>query len=322
MRKRKILSIFTLVLFLVAPFILYANRNNIYDWYELYNYKPSDKIIALATDTTMQPSMRRLFYVNRPEIDDKNAFNSRCRSDEETIVLGCYISRQGIFLLEVTDSRLNGIEQVTAAHEALHAAYSRLSTSERRRVDAMTSNAYISLSDARIKDNVKLYRDKDPSVVPNELHSILGTEARSLPADLEQYYKKYFTDRSKIVGYSEQYVNAFTERKNQVLSYDQQLEALKQQIDFEKESLTKQAAQLSADRIRLDNLRSSNQIAAYNVAVPSYNLQVNNYNNDVESLGSLVNDYNDIVPKRNAVAIEESDLAKAIDSRSTVPARQ
>src|SRR6185295_11567695 len=102
----------------------------------------------------MTPDTRRLFYVYHPVLEDKQAFNSHCTDSEKTIVLGCYISRTGIYLYDVTDSRLNGVEQVTAAHETLHAAYERLSSSERKRVDGLTAQAFAQVTDQRIKDTI------------------------------------------------------------------------------------------------------------------------------------------------------------------------
>lgn len=322
MRSKKLSSLIIVLVILAVPLVAYAERQSVFDMYRLYGYTAPAEVSQLATDTTMLSSTRRLFYVYHPSIEDKVAFNSHCRSDEQTIVLGCYVDRQGIYLLQVTDTRLDGVEQVTAAHETLHAAYARLGGRERKKVDAMTTAAFASLDDQRVKDTIELYRQKDPSVVPNELHSILGTEVQTLPADLENYYKRYFADRSKIVAYSEQYEQAFTARKNQISDYDAQLAGLKDQIGKLQASLITTAASLQAQRSHMDSLKSSNQIAAYNAAVPGYNAKVKSYNADIDNLSSLVDQYNDIVPKRNAIASEEQDLVQAIDSRSSVPARQ
>lgn len=309
-------------LILAIPIIGLWQRQAIFDQIRLYGYVAPDSISQLATDTGMVASMRRLFYVYHPAIEDKTAFNKACRENEQTIVLGCYVNGQGIYLLDVTDSRLNGVEQVTAAHESLHAAYARLSSSERKKVDAMTSAYFATATDQRLKDTIELYKKQNSSVVPNELHSILGTEERVLPAELETYYSRYFSDRSKVVSFSEQYEKAFTERKNQIVAYDAQLSALIEQIDGLQASLTAQASSLSNERARLSGLKSSGQISAYNAAVPGYNAKVNKYNDDIDNLSNVITEYNDIVPKRNAIASEESDLVQAIDSRSTVPARQ
>lgn len=321
MNRKKITRLVFALFVASLPVLAYWQRYAIYDEIRLYNYKAPYEIGQLANQASMLPSMTKLFFVNHPALEDKATFNNSCKTAEQTIVLGCYIKGNGIHLLKVTDSRLNGVEQVTAAHETLHAAYDRLSTSKRKKVDAMTTAYYATATDQRLKDTIELYRKKDPSVVPNELHSILGTEIRSLPKDLENYYKRYFYNRLEIVSFSEKYEQAFTDRKNQISSYDEQLTSLKAQINSLQTSLTNQSASLTSERERLNSLRNSGQISAYNSAVPDFNNRVNQYNRDIDTLSSLVSQYNDIVAKRNEIAAQETELTKAIDSHS-IPARQ
>ena len=292
-----------------------------FDEWRLYNYQAPAAIVKLADNTTMVQSMRRLFYVYHPEIENKTDFNAHCRDDEQTIVLGCYVDGKGIYIFDVTDDRLAGIEEVTAAHEALHAVYERLSSSERKKVDAMTAAAFAQLSDQGIKDRIELYRKQDPKVVPNELHSILGTEDANLPTDLETYYQQYFSNRAKIVAYAAAYSGAFTDRKNQIAAYDAELSSLKTQINKLQSQLTSEQNGLETRRSQLDSLRSSGQTSAYNAAVPGYNAQVVTYNNHINQLSDLIDEYNSIVPKRNELATEEESLVKAIDSRD-VPSKQ
>lgn len=322
MIKRRIRSALSLILVLLVPAALLWQKHNIYDWWRLRDFKPSAQIVQLATDTTMNEKTRRLFYVYHPALEDKKTFNEHCRDDEQTIVLGCYINGEAIYLFDITDTRLSGIEEVTAAHETLHAAYARLSKKDREKVDEMTNRAFSSLNDERLNNTIALYRQQKPETVPNELHSILGTEIRSLPADLETYYKRYFTDRLKIVGYSEQYEQAFTDRKNQVAAYDQQLTTLKQQIESLQSNLLQEETELNSTNAQLNQLRNNDQIAEYNAAVPGYNAKVNAYNKNIAKLKNLINQYNDIIPKRNAIASEEQELVDAIDSREVVPPTQ
>ena len=140
-------------------------------------------------------------------------------------MLGCYHSGQsGIFVLDVTDSRLDGVEQVTAAHEMLHAAYDRLSRSERSKVDAMLEDYYKNdLKDQRIVETINAYKKSEPKDVVNEMHSIFATEIASLPAPLEKYYQRYFTDRGQIVANAERYKSEFTSRQEAIVGYDAQL---------------------------------------------------------------------------------------------------
>lgn len=316
-RSRRLVAFFVSVLLAVLPFVVWTERQAIYDWWRLRGYNPPAGIVELADATTMNQRSRRLFYVYRPQLDDKVAFNQHCQGHEESIILGCYIANHGIFLYNVQDPRLSGIHEVTAAHELLHAAYDRLSSKERKRIDDLLTQFYDQLADERIKSVVASYRAKDPSIVPNELHSIIGTEVRTIPAELETYYQRYFTDRLKIVGFSEQYEQAFTERKQKVAEYDKRLEALKVAIEAAERQLTNLTVSLEAERRNMDALLANNQIEAYNARVPGFNAQVRHYNNLASITRQQIDEYNRLVGERNDVALEEQTLHKALDSRIT-----
>ncbi len=322
MQRKRLFPYITGILALAIPAVLLWQRQAIFDQWRLYRYQPPAEVVELADVTTMNNDTRRLFYVYHPAVQDKATFNTHCRENEETIVLGCYVDGEGIYLLDVTDNRLAGVEEVTAAHETLHAAYARLNSRERNRVNQMLDNAFDALSSPRIKETIEIYRKRDPNIVHNELHSILGTEVRVLPTELEDYYKRYFIDRSKVVGFSEQYEQAFTARKNLIQDYDAQLAALKGEIDGLQNSLKAAEQALARDRTNLNNLRSSGDVEGYNAAVPGYNVKVATFNRDIDTLTNKINQYNEIVAKRNAVASEEEELVKAIDSREIVPKAQ
>src|SRR5487761_1471364 len=138
-------GVILLVTLLLFSMLAIAERQNIDDLLALRNYTPPTQIVRLADVTTMNAYTRKVFYVNHPAILDKASFNQQCpdNAGESSVVLGCYHSGQkGIFLLNVTDPRLNGVEQVTAAHEVLHAVYARLSSRERTYVDGLLMNYY------------------------------------------------------------------------------------------------------------------------------------------------------------------------------------
>lgn len=297
-------------------------RMAIFDWWRLRGYEPSTQVAALADATTMNDATRQLFYVYHPSIEDKSSFNSHCRDGEYTIVLGCYVSDRGIYLFKIDDPRLQGVEEVTAAHETLHAAYDRLSAGEKKQVDAWTSRAFASLSNERIKTNIAQYREKDPKSVPSELHSILGTEVRDLPEPLENYYKKYFMDRAKIVGYSDKYEAAFSARQAQAEAYETQLKQLKAQIDATTASLQVESDELRQEYGQLNASRNNQDPTSFNVAAQSYNSRVASYNQKVRSVQNMIDRYNGIYDKYKEVVLEQQTLYKAIDSRpSTIPSQ-
>lgn len=311
-------SYFASILIVLLAAAAWFNQDALFDAWRLRGYNPPAEVVRLADTTTMTSGARRLFYVYRPSLEDKSSFNQHCNNTEQTIVLGCYIERQGIYLYNISDARLNGIIEVTAAHELLHAAYDRLSDKERQRVDSLTKQVADSIADERLKSTVENYRQKDPDVVPNELHSILATEVRDLPPDLETYYARYFANRKSIVDLADRYKQAFTERENQVKAIDEQLVNLKAQIDALNDSLESQQKALQARYEDLQQKRRGGSAEEYNAAVPGYNQAVVAYNSDVNKQKQLVTQYNSLVEQRNTLATEENELIKALDSRSTL----
>jgi hypothetical protein len=309
----------TLLVLLVTMALVMANRQNLIDWWRLRTYDPPAAVVALADQDTMTDYARKVFYVNRPQIEGKAAFNKSCPDStaEQTIVLGCYHGNQGgIFLFNVSDERLAGVEQVTAAHEMLHAAYDRLDAGERNRVDKLLENYYRSgLTDERIKKTIDAYKVSEPHDVVNEMHSIFGTEVANLPSDLETYYKQYFTNRTAITDAAAAYQAEFTSRQDQVAQTDAQLANLKTQIDSLQADIKNQQQTINDEEARLKSLRDTN-VSAYNAAVPAYNQQIDAYNSNVQQVRSLIDRYNTLVAHRNAIAFEESQLIKSLDSNA------
>ncbi len=315
-RLKKLLPYWLSILIITGALLAWWQHWTIYDWWRLRGYSPPQEIVQLATDVTMKGNSRQLFYVYHPSLDEKDEFVAHCESAERTIVLGCFVPAKGIYIQDIDDPRLNGVQQVTAAHEMLHAAYERLDQDEKDRIGKLMQETYQNLNNKRISQTIDDYRKADADI-NNELHSILATEVRKLPAELEKYYSQYFSDRQKIVAYSERYEAAFTKRKNQVAAYDKQLESLKSKIDSLQASLDKQARELEADRKTLESQLASKNYSDYNAGVPVYNAAVNKYNSDVLTARNLIDEYNALVVKRNQVALEENELVKAIDSRPT-----
>lgn len=319
---KKVLRIVLPLAALLAPILFWINHQTIFDWYQLRNYTPPAAISSLASSVGMNSSSSKIFYVNHPLLmDDIKQFHSSCSSSEQTIILGCYHSDQaGIYIYDVKDARLAGIEQVTAAHEMLHAAYDRLSDKEKNKVDNLLVNFYQhSLTDQRIKDTINDYKKSEPNDVVNEMHSIFGTEVVNLPTELENYYKQYFTNRSLVVGFSQKYEAEFSSRSAKAHVYEDQLTALKNKITTEENSLKSQASQIEAQRANLDNLRNSNQIDQYNSQVSGFNASIDSYNYQVNLYKKDVNSYNSLLGEYNKVAGELSTLFDAIDTRVTAP---
>lgn len=318
-RSRSLTVVLPLLLVLAGLLGFYLNEQRLLDWFKLRNYTPPAAVSALASDTTMSSYGQHLFYVNKPLISNGTDFTSECPTGaEKTVVLGCYkTGDQGIYLYKVTDSRLAGVLQVTAAHEMLHAAYARLSASERGHVDAMLTAYYENnLQDERVKKTIAQYKLTEPDQIRNEMHSVFGTELQNLSPELEKYYARYFTNRSAVVGYMNDYEAEFTLRRDQIEQYDAQLTTLKKTIESNQLTLKSQRELLGQQLATMNALRANQDAQSYNQQVSSYNAAVRAYNALLAQTRSDIDTYNQTVDARNAVVLEEQQLTQALSSQN------
>ncbi len=303
---------------LAFPVVIYFNAQALTDWWQLRGYTPPASVVSLASADSMSASAKHIFYVNHPDLEsDPSAFQKDCRVAEQTIVLGCYHGNQdGIFIYNVTDSRLVGVQQVTAAHEMLHAAYDRLSKSDKNHIDNLLEQYYQNdLHDQRLIDTINLYKQTEPNDVVNEMHSIFGTEVTNLPSGLETYYTRYFTNRQTVTSLANNYETEFTSREALLKADAAKLDTLKVQIDSDEAALHAQGAQIDSDRARLNSLRNGGRINEYNAGISSFNAEVDSYNSLAQKTRGEISTYNQLIEEYNSIAHDLASLEKALDSR-------
>ncbi|MDO8336056.1 MAG: hypothetical protein Q7T74_04745 [Candidatus Saccharibacteria bacterium] len=231
--------------------MLALNYQNIIDQFVVAQvYKPSQEVNQVADQIQFTEKGKFLFLAAQPELNSRDTFNKHCEKKvEQTVVLGCYIGPQHMYIYNVTDPRLAGVRQVTAAHEMLHGAYDRLSYIEKKNVNKMIEAALPSVQKANpeLAERLKIYDKTEPGERNNELHSILGTESANLPTDLEDYYKQYFINRSIITTFASQYDKIFNDVKNQQNQLVAQLDALATEINTLTEQYNADTTKLNSD---------------------------------------------------------------------------
>lgn len=249
--QRKKLSTVLLPLFSVLAIVfLYFNYQNIIDQVVVARYQPSSQLSQIVSDINFTSRGKFLFFATQPELSERDSFNKHCeKKAEQTVVLGCYLAPQHIYIYNITDPRLSGVRQVTSAHEMLHAAYDRLDNSTKKRVNSLIEQALpeVEKTEPDLASRLKIYETTEPGERDNELHSILGTEATTLPAELETYYKQYFADRSVITKYASQYDKVFNDVKNEQDRIVAELNALSDEISSLSEQYKKDSEQLNSD---------------------------------------------------------------------------
>lgn len=316
---RKVLG----ALIFVAVFAVLAgalvNARSIEDWLRLRNYKPPAPIASIAKEDKLTDHARHILYVTHPILDTNPAdFIKRCPQSEQTIVLGCYHSGVSAFtddsflyVKSVNDPRLNGVEEVTTAHEMLHAAYDRLSSDQKQSVDKMLMDYYQhGLTDKRIQDTINSYKKTEPDDLVNEMHSIFGTEVPSLPAPLENYYKQYFSDRSAVVSFAQNYEGEFTNRITKIKADDIELTVERDKILNLENELRAELQAIEADRSGVEHSNDQTAIDQYNTRVTAYNSGVRQLRNEIAA-------YNQLVDERNQIAQELRSLQDSLSSQLT-----
>ena len=118
---RKLIGFFVSITFVLGMALLVLNRQSIIDEITLWQYQPSSQIAEIANRVKMSDFGKKMFYVSKPQIQSASEFNKDCRRVEQgNAILGCYDQVAGeIYIYDVTNAELDGVKEVTAAHEML-----------------------------------------------------------------------------------------------------------------------------------------------------------------------------------------------------------
>lgn len=291
------LTLLTSIVLLIAFGALAWNWQGIRDHFALSGFTPTAEIQQIAATDTMTQRGKELFFAAHPEIYDRSQFSLHCpRPEAGTNVLGCYEEEPfgpgKIALFRITNSVTADEIDVTAAHETLHSAYARLKPWDRQKVKSMIDEALATIPDSEKTTVIKDYISQDDY---NELHSHIGTEIEKLPADLEAYYRQYFSNRRAVVAIHLGNEAVFAACNQQIDLIQAQLGALKSELASTKE-------QLESMRRTMDEDLADHEISAYNALVPQYNRLVDQYNSLVRRYNSLGSSFNKLISRCNALS--------------------
>ncbi len=262
MAKRMWIPFGLVIIGVVTYYALFINRYALSDWYFLRSYKPPTRIAQLATQAHLTPAGRRMFYRANPQIvTTRTEMVQHCNiTDNKVAELGCYLSSEHIYLLDVSEPALQNEMVVTAAYEMLHPVYQRMSQGERKQVDAQMEQVAAHITDPNITSQLQIYAQTEPGERDDELYSVLGTEYAKLPPTLEANYARYLGNRAQLVAYHAQFEQAFDGLQTQV---------------------TQLSTQINQTKAIMQALLKAGEVDKYNAMVPGINAQINQYNADV-----------------------------------------
>lgn len=224
---------FLAIALLLLATVIFFSRGFLSDQLVVWSYTPTTEVQSIVKRTAMTNHGKFMFYVGSPRVEDAIEFNQNCsRKEQNVAVLGCYQGK--IHIYNVTDGRLDGIKEVTAAHEMLHAAYERLSDSRRQEVNNLIEAEYDKLkNDENLSKRMSFYARTEPGERDNELHSVIATEVKNVSPQLEAYYAQYFKDRSKVVALHDAYNIQFTSLKARADEISDEMKRLKTEVTQE-----------------------------------------------------------------------------------------
>lgn len=297
---------------------LFLSRQTIIDTVRYWQYTPSSSIKQLVKNTGMTDAAKFYFYASQPELIQSSSFNAKCeRREADSPILGCYNAHQ-IVIYGVTNAKLNGIEEVTAAHELLHAVFERMSASEIAALTPEIRSAYERVKTPELAERMKYYQKNEPGEDINELHSILGTEFANLGSKLEAHYAKYFSNREKLVAYNQKVQKVFTSLQADAKSIANQIDTLADDINASIKSYNSQTTALSSE-ITAFNARAKQTDgfktqAEFRAARAALMAKVSELNAQRSSIEAKIAKYNSLRSQLEAVAAESDALNRSIDS--------
>jgi len=232
---------------------LFLNRQFALDQLSVWNYQPSASIENLDERIKFTDKGLFTFYATKPVLADSSEFNGSCpRQEAGSPILGCYTSADRIFVFNVANDQLDGMKEVTAAHEMLHAVWYRMSASEQARVGALLTAAYDKSASAELKDRMAYYQRTEPEAITNELHSILGTEVGDLGPELEAYYSQYFESRQIILDLHAKYNDVYKALYTRADTLYGDMQTLSKSIDVRSAAYDGEVTALSRDITRFN----------------------------------------------------------------------
>jgi len=288
---------------------------------------PSNAAVqALAENTAMTTLGQNHFYDAEPVIAAGAEYRSYCSTDDSGHrTLGCF-SAGRIYIFAVTEPALAGTQEVTAAHEMLHAAWQGLPQADRDALEPALLAAYtVARSDERVERDVAASIESygasdvgDPIMI-NELHSILGTTVAGLDEQLEQHYSLYFSDRTAVLSQDTSARARFVELEAIVADLKSQSETRDAEIATARAAFT--AAE--ANYVVASNeyaalvaipLSTRNEVDTANAKAAEVNELARVTNALSEDVNSLIPSGNEIVAQWNTNADEYNRLQGMLDS--------
>ena len=293
------------------------NKDWFYDYYRGLTYEPSAEMIDIRSKLQLTGEGEFLFNASQPVLSDRDEFNTVCRpnANTEIAVLGCY-SEGDIFVYNITESELDGIRELTTAHELLHAVWARMGEKEQEGLRAALNQVLNENKDS-LKEELDTYDDANRQ---EELYVRSGTEIKELPEVLETHFAKYFKNQDLVVSFYQKYIKVFREIEEEMDKIKSETEELGRQIKAKIDDYEKRWASLEAE---VDEFNRCAEMAGCFASESVFYARravlvaaQGELDTMVDEINAMVNDYNSKIEIYNKDVTRTEQLNNTINSFS------
>lgn len=283
----------------------------------LFAYIPDEKIMGLMDNLTFSEQGKRIFFLTDPKfVYSKKEITRICsnsHANQGANLLGCYDPKtNSIFLLEAKNKSAHVIVATTAAHELLHAVYSKMNIREKIYVNDLLNQTLNGENGRELSERLKVYGDLPLKEKMDEIYAIVGTEFLNIPDELAVHYSQYF-DRESLVGLYNQFKQKTAQHAENVADVDGSLVDVKSDIESKKRNLNSAISEADSIKDTMNEYKSENNSEMHNLLVPDYNAKIGEINELQSELKQLINSYNERVNYRNKEAAKANRLGSAFE---------
>ena len=309
------------IFLLLAGFaILVYSGPLIKDYVLAYGYRESADVRKSAASLNLTNYSVRLLKASNTQIFDAKQFNISCanfKAKESDRLLGCYFDDK-IYVYNITNPELENSENVTLAHELLHAGWDRMSAKQKLSLKDILDEQLTRGISPDSQKAIDVYKQKGLTGddLMNEVHSILGTDEPNLSTELENHYKKFFEQRANIVNLSIGINKVFQDIEKQITTYQQNLDLLGKQIDDVQNKIKLSNSEYYRLTAIADSRLNAGDYSGYNAMVGPINSLVNSANSLDAEQQRLIAEFNVKVAEFNKLIEKYNLLNKNLDSRA------
>ena len=289
-------NVFGVVLLALVAAIAVAtvlNRVVIYDFVRGLSYQPSEEMANIKKSLQLTDLGEFIFNASQPELNKQDEFNRNCYAiNDDAAVLGCYVN-QNIYVYDITEKSLDGIRELTTAHELLHAIYARLSQDEKINLKPVLEKVYDDNVDI-LKSDLEIYLESERL---EEIYVRAGTEIKKLPDELEEHYTRVFKDQDAVVDFYDQYIGVFREVETKLDNLTKEMDVIKTVMDEKTIDYENRTADLTA---RINEFNNCADTAGCFESSWEFYMQRNQLMMERESLMVLYNEISDLMDRYNA----------------------